>query len=139
MFSRIFLLFACFFISSLTEGLKSTQFCYNNQKHCKKEGLFTNKSCVQQGCNQPFGYICGLSHCSIDEASCKSLFRLKHEIRSLNSLRTRMGIERMFENKLKSNNKFLESIRACHRYEWKITDVCLRGNKCRIHQKVISK
>ena len=96
-----------------------------------------NKSCLQYVCTHPYGYNCGLSHCSKDEASCKSLIRLKQEIRSFNSLRFHMGIERMFEKKLETNNKFLESIRVCQKHAWKLSDVCIRGIKCRIHQKVI--
>ena len=130
------LLVALVFLINECENIKSSQYCHNNKKQCKKEGsFFVRESCVYSECTYPYSYNCG-THCSQEESTCKSLFRLKHEIRSLDSLRNRMGIERMFEKKLERNNKFLQSIRACHRHVWKSIDVCMRGDKCRVSQKV---
>lgn len=126
------------FIIKSALSLKSSELCNNIPKDCRDQvnSSFPLSNCVQK-CFGHFSYQCSVEYCTESEHSCKIFLKLKQEIRSLNTLRSRMGIEKMFEKKLERNNKFIKSVKKCGRYEWKATDTCLKTKiNCRVMQKM---
>lgn len=120
-------------------SLKSSELCFSQQHDCKAQLKMKTgnlSACYVNHCHGQYSYQCSLEYCSTDTHACQMFLKLKHEIRSLNSLRSRMGIEKMFEKKLEKNNKFIMNIKICQKYEWKPSDLCMRGKNCRMLQKI---
>jgi hypothetical protein len=62
---------------------------------------------------------------------------LKKEIRYLDSVRYKLGIERLFENRIESGNKFVQNIKKCQIFEINLNDICVKSKYCnRIMQHI---
>lgn len=106
------------FLISYISCLRLSNLCYITQKTCKGYYDFIKGykiQCLKVKCEGDFSIQCGTDYCAKDEEKCQELLKSK-----IDSKPTGLN----------------ESIRACPlvKQEWKISDVCLNGENCRMMQ-----
>ena len=143
MFKKIFWIVILLFVQTLL-SLKSKDLCYNIQEECIGSFDLNRKyqvKCEKVKCNGKFSIQCGINKCAINKKDCDDYIQFAYSfslrniqislsiIESINENRKKLSFHEKQGQKLKLFN---QNIGQCPiiPYEWKPTDVCIKGLKC---------
>jgi len=98
-----------FAVISYSYCLKSNEFCSNSE--CT---IAENIECLKPpNCIGKYKYQCGSKYCSTSKINCDYLIKLIREKNYFGSIRFKIGIEKLFNERMDHVNKFISIIRKC--------------------------
>lgn len=114
-------------------SIKSSNYCSIIKDKCYSIKNKTSIECTRSQCNKEYPYQCGVDFCSRDSQSCRDLHEMIKELKSLRMLKLKLTIDKLFTRTSQKYHLIVREIKNCQieKYEWKPSDICLRGIKCR--------
>lgn len=112
-------------------SLKSSDFCFIKDSECL--GAYDSSVATHPFKCSVLEHGQDVIFCAINEAHCKQLKHLKHEVRALGSLRHRLAVQSIYKMRAHTLKSIRMNIKACLLYqpEWNRSDMCLNSeNKC---------
>lgn len=118
-------------------SLKSTDLCLSSKKDCKKtsDPNFT-RQCESFKCTGTHSFQCTPEHCATSHSVCKEFFNMGYKLKSLTSFRSKLPMEKIFNQKMNEYLSLVKSFGKCstRRYETTQDDVCTSGSGCQLKQ-----